>query len=176
VRSCKKQTACTLRKATRLIVYCLHIRSAVISHALVVAPSCVGCEQNLAELEQARASIVQLEQRVIELDAECMQLRTQLHEAAKLIKLQEADLERYKKAYETCRPNHPERVPREQLQLAFTRVLEFLGVATVPASVTWTGWFRLPRGTGRRAATSCGAERRWRSGADRRGVGVPRAA
>ncbi|MFC1642341.1 IS66 family transposase [Myxococcota bacterium] len=110
----------------------------MISHALVVAPSCVGCEQNLAELEQARANIVQLEQRVIELDAECMQLRTQLHEAAKLIKLQEADLERYKKAYETCRPNHPERVPREQLQLAFTRVLEFLGLAdndtTAPSS------------------------------------------
>jgi transposase len=51
----------------------------------------------------------------------------------KLCELQQADLERYKKAYEASRPNHPERAPRDQLQLAFERVLETLG-ALAPAN------------------------------------------
>jgi hypothetical protein len=32
-----------------------------------------------------------------------------------------------RKVYEASRPNHPERAPREQLQMAFERVLESLG-------------------------------------------------
>jgi hypothetical protein len=47
----------------------------------------------------------------------------------KLCELQQADLERYKQAYEASRPNHPERAPRDQLQLAFERVLQTLGAA-----------------------------------------------
>src|SRR5690606_17854865 len=61
--------------------------------------------------------------------AECSRLHAELAETVKLTELQQADLERYKRASEASRPNHPERVAREQLQLAFERVLETLGVA-----------------------------------------------
>jgi transposase len=66
--------------------------------------------------------------RVRELEEENAALRVQLAEALKLVELQRADLDRFKKAYEAARPNHPERAPRDQLQLAFERVLETLGV------------------------------------------------
>jgi transposase len=49
--------------------------------------------------------------------------QVQLREALKLIDLQRADLERYRVAYERIQPNTPERVPTNQLQLAFERVL-----------------------------------------------------
>jgi transposase len=65
------------------------------------------------------------------LAAENATLHAQLAEAIKLTQLQGADLERFKKAYEAAQPNHPERVPREHLQLAFERVLETL---TEPAN------------------------------------------
>jgi transposase len=82
--------------------------------------TCARCESLSAELDAALASVAELE-------AECTSLREQLHEAVKLNELQQADLERYKEAYEQVRPNHPERVPVEQLQLAFGEMLAMLG-------------------------------------------------
>ena len=79
--------------------------------------TCNGCTTLSDALERATACNGDLERRVAELEA-------QLAEMSKLCELQQADLERYKKAYEASRPNHPERAPREQLQLAFERVLE----------------------------------------------------
>jgi hypothetical protein len=61
------------------------------------------------------------------LEAHCAELEAQLHEVVKLNELMAADLERYKKVVESSRPNHPERVPEDQLQLAFERVLEAVG-------------------------------------------------
>lgn len=46
-----------------------------------------------------------------------------LREAGKQIEAQQAELDRYRKLVERHRPNQPERVPTEQLQLAFDRVL-----------------------------------------------------
>jgi hypothetical protein len=82
--------------------------------------ACEQCEAMRAELAQARAQTEALTEQV-------KQLHEQLGEALKLNELQQADLERYRKAYEASRPNHPERAPREQLQMAFERVLETLG-------------------------------------------------
>lgn len=62
----------------------------------------------------------------------CEELRTQLAEALRLIELQRADIERYKAAYERIRPNTPERVPHNQLQLAFEQVLA--SMSEVPAA------------------------------------------
>lgn len=64
--------------------------------------------------------------RVRELEEQVQALHVQLAEMAKLSELQKADLDRFKKAYEAARPNHPERAPSEELQLAFERVLEML--------------------------------------------------
>jgi transposase len=72
------------------------------------------------ELEAARARIVELE--------------AQLHEVLKLSELQKADLGRYREAYEAARPNHPERVPVDQLQLAFAEVLASLAPPVNDAS------------------------------------------
>jgi len=65
--------------------------------------------------------------RVTELETECALLRAELDETLTLSELQQKDLERYKQAYEAGRPNHPERVPRDELQLAFEHVLDALG-------------------------------------------------
>jgi len=81
---------------------------------------CASCETLRRELDLALA-------RVAELETECAALREQLHEAVKLSELQRADLERFKQVYESARPNHPERVPAEQLQLGFAEVLAMLG-------------------------------------------------
>jgi len=77
------------------------------------------------ELNAARAQLATLE---TETDA----LRAQLTEATNLIELQKADLDRYKSAYERVRPNTPERVPKEQLQLAFEEILK--AMSDVPAA------------------------------------------
>lgn len=82
-----------------------------------VTRSCTRCETLRVELEVAAS-------RIAELESECGSLREQLAEALKLADLQQADIERYRKQYEDVRPNHPERVPAEQLQLAFSEVLE----------------------------------------------------
>lgn len=91
---------------------------------------CAALEEALG-IERARCA--ELEQENARLQAECGTLRAQLAEALKLNELQQADLRRYKQAYDASRPNHPERAPREQLQLAFERVLETLG-RTLPAN------------------------------------------
>jgi transposase len=70
----------------------------------------------MRELQQARAHIVELER---ERDA----LQQELEEALKLVELQKADIDRYRRAYESITPNCPERVPKAQLQLAFERVV-----------------------------------------------------
>jgi transposase len=44
-----------------------------------------------------------------------------------LSELQAADLERFQKAYDAARPNHPERVAEDELQLGFEQVLASLG-------------------------------------------------
>lgn len=87
--------------------------------------SCGQCEA----LEAANARNRELEGQVAQLEKERDELHEQLAEMTKLCELQQADLERYRKAYEASRPNHPERVAREQLQLAFARVLEALADA-----------------------------------------------
>lgn len=51
------------------------------------------------------------------------ELRAQLHELAKLVELQRADLERYRQATASFTRNPSERVDEDQLQLAFERVL-----------------------------------------------------
>lgn len=90
--------------------------------------ACNGCETLSDALEKATTRSGELEQRVAQLEAERAELEAQLAEMSKLCELQQADLDRYRKAYEASRPNHPERAPREQLQLAFERVLEILQV------------------------------------------------
>lgn len=90
-----------------------------------MSEGCGGCETLRAELEAERA-------RKAELLAENARLHSELAEALRLAELQQADLERYRKAYEDVRPNHPERVPAEQLLLGFSEVLQmFKGAAPV---------------------------------------------
>jgi len=84
-------------------------------------------------LDKASAHSRALEQQVARLEAECTELHAQLAETARLCELQQADLDRYKKAFDASRPNHPERAPSDQLQLAFERVIEMLG-AVEPAN------------------------------------------
>lgn len=89
--------------------------------------TCDGCAVLTEALNEARARVTELEGAVARLEAEAVELRAQLAETTKLCELQGADLERFKKASDASRPNHPERAPRDQLQLAFERVLESLG-------------------------------------------------
>jgi transposase len=84
-------------------------------------------------LAAVRAENRRLAQQVVVLKQGHAALQAQLTEMTKLCELQQADLERYRQAVEASRPNHPERAPRDQLQLAFERVLETLGV-TAPAN------------------------------------------
>ena len=83
---------------------------------------CPQCVVWRAQLAAARA-------RVGDLEAEVATLRTQLREALKLIDLQRADLDRLQAeaARETARaPNHPERVPPDDLAAAYARVVAAL--------------------------------------------------
>jgi transposase len=82
-----------------------------------------GCDR--CETWHAQCGV--LEQQVVGLEAECSRLQSELAEAVKLTELQQADIERFRRAYEAVRPNHPERVPKEQLQLAFAEVVAMLG-------------------------------------------------
>jgi transposase len=72
------------------------------------------------------------QQRTSALETELNALRAQLHEAANLIELQAADLTRYKAEQQRVRPNKPERVPTDQLQLAFEQLLR--SYSDVPAA------------------------------------------
>ena len=96
--------------------------------------ACDDCDTLRAALRQEQASRAAVEQQFAELQVECARLRLELAETTKLAELQRADLERFKKAYEAAQPNHPERVPREQLQLAFERVLELFDAAANDAT------------------------------------------
>jgi transposase len=81
------------------------------------AGTCRDCKQSSAALRDAQA-------RIVELEAELSALRELLEEKEATAALLEADLKRYRYAYNVGQPNCPERVPRDQLQLAFERVLE----------------------------------------------------
>lgn len=76
----------------------------------------------LAGVTEARSVLAR---RVAELEQELAPLRDQIRELAKLNELQQADLDRYRAVVEASRPNHPERVPASELQLAFQRVVEW---------------------------------------------------
>lgn len=78
--------------------------------------SCRGCRALRAELAVSQG-------RVRALESEAELLRAQLKEATALVELQRADIDRYKAAYARIQPNTPERVPKDQLQLAFEQVL-----------------------------------------------------
>lgn len=95
--------------------------------------SCERCPVLESELEKANSRIGVLQQELAELGGKRDELLQQLAEMAKLCELQQADLERYKKAYEQSRPNHPERAPRQELELAFKRVVGMFG-ADKPAN------------------------------------------
>lgn len=69
------------------------------------------------ELEVARA-------RIEDVELNNARLHEQLRELNKLAELQRADLERYKQAIASAEGHQPERVPEDQLQLAFERVME----------------------------------------------------
>jgi transposase len=103
-------------------------RGVVIVACVLSSVACGQCEALSEALEAARARNIELEEQVAHLEADRTSLRVQLVEALKLCELQQADLDRYKKEHEAGLPNHPERAPREQLQLAFERVLEVLGM------------------------------------------------
>ena len=79
-----------------------------------------------------RAQLEASLERIRVLGSEAEALRTQLDETTNLIELQRADIKRYKAQYERIQPNTPERVPSDQLQLAFERVLE--SMCDVPAA------------------------------------------
>ena len=79
-------------------------------------------------IEILRSELAAAHARIVDLEAELATLRTELVEVTKLSELQKADLDRYRAAIEASKPNQPERVARDQLQLAFERVLETFNV------------------------------------------------
>lgn len=66
--------------------------------------------------------------------ARITELEAQLAEFIKLCELQQKDLDRYQKAVADLKPHCPERVPREQLQMALAQVLSTADAATVEAA------------------------------------------
>lgn len=81
------------------------------------AGTCRDCKQSSTALRHAQS-------RIAELEAELSGLRELLEEKNRTTELLQADLKRYRYAYNVGQPNCPERVPKDQLQLAFERVLE----------------------------------------------------
>ena len=75
---------------------------------------------------QSSAALRQAQSRIAELEAELSALRELLEEKNATTALLEADLKRYRYAYNVGQPNCPERVPKDQLQLAFERVLAYV--------------------------------------------------
>lgn len=86
------------------------------------ASVCRDCEQSQAALRQAHA-------RIAELEAELGAVRALLEESTRTAELLADDVKRYRYAYNVGQPHSPERVPRDQLQLAFERLLETLPAA-----------------------------------------------
>lgn len=74
----------------------------------------------------ARQHLEDAHMRIVQLDAEITALRDELAEALKLTEQQQFDLNRYKKAIESSRPNCPERTDEDALQLGWTHVLKEL--------------------------------------------------
>jgi len=81
------------------------------------AGTCRDCKRSSEALRRAQS-------RIAELEAELSALRELLDEKDATAALLQADLKRYRYAYNVGQPNCPERVPKAQLQLAFERVLE----------------------------------------------------
>lgn len=96
------------------------MRKRVIRALTLSATEHACCDRCRAELQAAR-------RRIDELEAENTALRAQLREVVKHDELQRQDLERLREEYERTRPNCPERVPGNEVQLAFERVLETFG-------------------------------------------------
>jgi transposase len=83
---------------------------------------CRDCEQSQAALHQAQA-------RIAKLEAELGALHELLEEKTRTVELLADDIKRYRYAYNVGQPHSPERVPKDQLQLAFERLLETLPAA-----------------------------------------------
>jgi transposase len=83
---------------------------------VVTSASCEQCSDRSAALERAA-------ERIAELTRDIAILRDQLREALKLNDLQGADLDRWRDLVESLQPNRPERVPHNELQLAFAQVI-----------------------------------------------------
>ena len=77
---------------------------------------CLVCPELRAQLDAAT-------QRARDLETLVESLRTQLRQATDLIELQDADIARYRAEQERTRPNRPEHMPQDQLQLAFEHVV-----------------------------------------------------
>jgi len=80
-----------------------------------------------SECERLRGHILTLQESAQQLESTIARLLLENAELCKLIAVQKADIERYRKAYERIEPSCPERVAEEQLQLAFLRVLQEVG-------------------------------------------------
>ena len=83
------------------------------------AGACRDCKRCTAALHTAEA-------RIAELEGELCAFRELFEENTRTTELLEAELKRYRYAYNVGQPNCPERVPRDQLQLAFERVLAYV--------------------------------------------------
>jgi transposase len=83
---------------------------------VVTSAGCEQCSDREAALERAQDRIAELTRRVAILE-------DQLREALKLNELQGADLDRWRDLVESLQPNRPERVPHNELQLAFAQVI-----------------------------------------------------
>jgi hypothetical protein len=83
----------------------------------MAASVCERCNEGCEELRRARV-------RIGELTLEVTRLREQLREALKLNVLQQGDLTRYMELAASLQGHRPERVARDELQLAFEHVLE----------------------------------------------------
>jgi len=97
---------------------------------VVTQGTCLQCKES-------KAAVARAEARVAELTREAALLRDQLREALKLTDLQGADLARWRDLVASMQPNRPERVVRNELQLAFAQVMESLG--TMPGAANETG-------------------------------------
>lgn len=84
---------------------------------VVATGACERCREGSEELRRARV-------RIGELTREVMLLREQLREALKLNVLQQGDLTRYMELVASLQGHRPERVARDELQLAFDHVLD----------------------------------------------------
>lgn len=87
--------------------------------------------------QQCRAALRQAQARIAELEAELAALRVLLDEQTTTAQLLADDVKRYRYTYNVGQPHSPERVPKDQLQLAFERLLESLPPANdVPNTIS----------------------------------------